>query len=75
MTFVGGRATASVGGHQRADGVDEAIPEGGRANWYERADEALEAAGMPEWMRITPTVKEAALRLWVATTIPKVATG
>jgi len=53
----------------------EAIPEPERQTWYERADRALEAAGMPEWMRIAPTVKEAALRLWVGTTIPGVATG
>jgi hypothetical protein len=51
------------------------IPEAERATWYERADQALEAAGMPEWMRITPTVKEMALRLWVGTTIPELANG
>jgi hypothetical protein len=51
------------------------IPEAERDTWYERADRALAAAGMPEWMRIAPTVKEAALRLWVGTTIPGVATG
>ncbi len=53
----------------------EAIPEAERESWYEKADQALENAGMPEWMRITPTVKEMALRLWVATTIPGWATG
>ena len=57
------------------DAAYEAIPEAERQTWYERADQALEAAGMPEWMRITPTVKEMALRLWVGTTIPGVATG
>jgi len=40
------------------------IPEAERDTWYERADRALEAAGMPEWMRITPTVKAAAVRMW-----------
>jgi hypothetical protein len=39
------------------------IPEAERDTWYERANQALTAAGMPEWMRITPTVKEMALRL------------
>jgi len=53
----------------------EAIPEAERETWYERADRALEAAGMPEWMRITPTVKEMALRMWVGATIPGVTTG
>jgi hypothetical protein len=53
----------------------EAIPEAERQTWYERADQALEAAGMPEWMRIMPTVKEMAFRLWVGSTIPGVATG
>jgi hypothetical protein len=53
----------------------EAIPEAERHTWYERADRALEAAGLPQWMRITPTVKEMALRLWVGTTIPGVQTG
>jgi hypothetical protein len=51
------------------------IPVAERDAWYERADRALEAAGMPDWMRIAPTVKEAALRLWVGTTIPGVAEG
>jgi hypothetical protein len=51
------------------------IPEVEREWWCERADRALEAAGMPEWMRIAPTVKEMALRLWVGTTISGVATG
>ena len=40
------------------------IPEAERDTWYERADRALAAAGMPEWMRITPTVKAAAVRMW-----------
>jgi hypothetical protein len=53
----------------------EAIPEAERQTWYERADQVLEATGMPEWMRITPTVKEMALRMWVGSTIPGVATG
>ena len=53
----------------------ETIPEAERQTWYERADRALDAAGMPEWMRITPTVKEMALRLWVGSTIPGAATG
>jgi hypothetical protein len=26
---------------------------------------ALVAAGMPEWMRIAPTVKAAAVRMWL----------
>jgi hypothetical protein len=51
------------------------IPEAERYTWYERAERALAAAGMPEWMRITPTVKEMALRIWVGSTIPGVATG
>ncbi len=53
----------------------EAIPEGERGAWYERADQALEIAGMPEWMRISPTVKEMALRLWIGSTIPPLASG
>jgi hypothetical protein len=53
----------------------EAIPEAERQTWYERADQALEAAGMPEWMHITPTVKEMAFRMWMGSTIPGVATG
>jgi hypothetical protein len=40
------------------------IPEAERDAWYERADRALAAAGMPEWMRIAPTVKAAAVRMW-----------
>jgi hypothetical protein len=40
------------------------IPEAEREWWCERADRALEAAGMPDWMRITPTVKAAAVRMW-----------
>jgi hypothetical protein len=51
------------------------IPEAERDAWYERADRALAATGMPEWMCITPTVKEMALRLWVGATIPGVETG
>jgi hypothetical protein len=53
----------------------EAIPETERQTWYERADRALTAAGLPEWMRIAPTVKEMALRMWVGSTIPGMATG
>ena len=41
------------------------IPEAERDTWYERADRALAAAGMPEWLRITPTVKAAAVRMWL----------
>jgi len=41
------------------------IPEAEREWWYERADRALAAAGMPDWMRITPTVKAAAVRMWL----------
>ena len=41
------------------------IPEAERDTWYERADRALAAAGMPEWMRIAPTVKAAAVRMWL----------
>jgi hypothetical protein len=33
------------------DAAYEAIPAAERQTWYERADRALEAAGMPEWMR------------------------
>jgi hypothetical protein len=40
------------------------IPEAERDTWYERADRALAAAGMPDWMRIAPTVKAAAVRMW-----------
>lgn len=47
------------------DAAYTAIPEVEREAWYERADRALEAAGMPSWMRIAPTVREAALRMWV----------
>lgn len=57
------------------DAAYEAIPEAEREAWYEWADQALEAAGMPEWMRITPTVKEMALRLWVGSTMPAFASG
>jgi len=51
------------------------IPEAERATWYERADRALAAAGMPEWMRIAPTVKAAAVRMWLAELVPMQATG
>jgi hypothetical protein len=44
------------------------IPEAERDTWYKRADRALAAAGMPEWMRITPTVKAAAVRMWLGET-------
>ncbi len=44
------------------DAAYEAIPEAERGAWCERADRALEAAGMPEWMRITPTDGEATAR-------------
>ena len=57
------------------DAAYEAIPETERQTWYKRADQALEAIGMPEWIRIAPTVKEMALRLWVGATIPGLATG
>ncbi len=53
----------------------EAIPETERQSWYERADRALEATGVPEWMRITAVVKEMALTLWVGSTIPALASG
>ena len=36
-----------------------------RQTWYERANRALAAAGMSGWMRITPTVQAAAVRLWM----------
>lgn len=52
-----------------------AIPEAERESWYERADQALENAEMPDWMRITPAVKEMALRLWVGATIPPLHRG
>ena len=51
----------------------EAIPESLRETWYKRADRALEAAGMPSWLRIMPTVRETAVRLWVGETV--IATG
>ncbi|PON11334.1 hypothetical protein C2W62_45390 [Candidatus Entotheonella serta] len=57
------------------DAAYEAIPETERGAWYEQADRALEAAGMPGRMRIAPTVKEAALRMWVGSTIPGLAPG
>jgi hypothetical protein len=41
------------------------IPEAERDAWYERADRELAAAGMPDWMRIAPTVKAAAVRMWL----------
>ncbi|WP_179131382.1 hypothetical protein [Candidatus Entotheonella palauensis] len=51
----------------------EAIPEAERGAWYERAEQALADLEIPEWMRIVPTVKEMALRLWVGATIPALA--
>jgi hypothetical protein len=51
------------------------IPEAERDTWYERADRALAAAGMPEWMRITPTVKAAAVRMWCELESAAVALG
>jgi hypothetical protein len=51
------------------------IPEAERDTWYERAERALADAGMPEWMRITPTVKATAVRMWLGATIPGIATG
>ncbi len=57
------------------DAAYEAIPESERQTWYKRANRALEKAGMPEWMRITPTVKEMTLRLWVGSTVPGLASG
>lgn len=51
------------------------IPEAERDTWYERADRALEAAGMPEWMRITPTVKAEAVRMWCGELALTPATG
>lgn len=57
------------------DAAYAAIPEAERAAWYERADVVLANAGMPEWMRITPTVKEMAVRLWVGATVPWAAMG
>jgi hypothetical protein len=45
------------------------IPEAERETWYERADQALAAAGMPDWMRIAPTVKAAAVRMWLGETM------
>ncbi|MCA8837596.1 MAG: hypothetical protein K8963_07070, partial [Proteobacteria bacterium] len=50
------------------DAAYAAIPEAERETWCERADRALEAAGMPDWLRIAPTVREMALRLWVGDT-------
>ncbi len=64
--------------HGDAGDLDEAyaaIPEADREAWYERADRALESAGMPDWVRIAPTVKEMAVRLWVGSTIPALASG
>jgi hypothetical protein len=59
------------------------IPEAERDAWYERADRELAAAGMPDWMRIAPTVKAAAVRMWlgeitsggVLTLVPAMAPG
>ncbi len=51
------------------------IPEAERETWYERAERALAETGMPEWMRIVPTVKEAAWRLWAGTSLPGLAPG
>lgn len=51
------------------------IPAAERETWYEQADRVLAAAGMPDWLRIAPMVKEAALRLWVGATIPALASG
>ena len=52
------------------DAAYEAIPEGERETWYERAER-----GVPEWMRITAVVREMALTLWVGETIPVLAPG
>ncbi|ETW93839.1 MAG: hypothetical protein ETSY1_37460 [Candidatus Entotheonella factor] len=57
------------------DAAYEAIPEAERETWLERAEQALADLGMPEWMRIVPTVKEMALTLWVGQTIPGLAPG
>jgi hypothetical protein len=51
------------------------IPEAERDTWYERADRALAATGLPEWMRITPTVKAAAVRMWLGEITPARAMG
>jgi hypothetical protein len=51
------------------------IPEAERDAWYERADQALAAAGMPDWMRIAPMVKAAAVQMWLAELVPMQATG
>jgi hypothetical protein len=59
------------------------IPEAERDAWYERAERVLAAAGMPDWMRIAPTVKAAAVRMWlgeitsggVLTLVPAMAPG
>ncbi len=69
--------TAAAAGEvvNELDVAYEAIPASERQVWYQRADRALEAAGVAEWMRITAVVKEAALRLWVGTTIPALASG
>ena len=48
------------------------IPEAERETWYERADRALAGAGMPDWMRIAPTVKAAAVRMWLDEDAPGV---
>ena len=57
------------------DAAYAAIPAAERDAWYERADRALAAAGMPGWMRITPTVRAAAVRMWQGELIPSLATG
>jgi hypothetical protein len=51
------------------------IPEAERYTWYERADRALAATGMPEWMRIAPTVKAAAVRMWCGLEPVTIASG
>ncbi len=65
-------------GKQSVNELDVAyaeIPEAERGDWYERAERALAETGMPEWMRIVPTVREMALRLWVDKMIPGAASG
>ncbi len=74
----GARSHPLGGGKAAANELEvayETIPEAERRTWYERAEQQLAAAGMPSWLRIVPTVKEAALRLWVGTTIPGLAAG
>ncbi len=53
----------------------EQIPEAERRTWYESAEQALAAAGMPGWLRIVPTVKEMALRMWVDAAAPVILTS